>query len=61
MEIPVIDRSELTGNYDFKLTWDQSDQARNRANLEEALYDQLGLELVPTNMPIKMLVVEKAE
>jgi uncharacterized protein (TIGR03435 family) len=29
-------------------------------NLKQALLDQLGLELVPTNMPIEMLVVEKA-
>jgi uncharacterized protein (TIGR03435 family) len=29
--------------------------------LKHALLDQLGLELVPTNMPIEMLVVEKAK
>jgi uncharacterized protein (TIGR03435 family) len=29
--------------------------------LKQALADQLGLELVPTNMPIEMLVVEKAQ
>jgi hypothetical protein len=29
--------------------------------MKEALLNQLGLELVPTNMPIKMLVVEKAQ
>jgi len=32
----------------------------NFENLRQALLDQLGLELVATNMPIEMLVVEKA-
>jgi uncharacterized protein (TIGR03435 family) len=34
---------------------------RDPAGLKQALLDQLGLELVPTNMPIEMLVVEKAK
>jgi uncharacterized protein (TIGR03435 family) len=29
-------------------------------SLKQALLGQLGLELVPTNMPIEMLVVDKA-
>jgi hypothetical protein len=29
--------------------------------LQQVLLDQLGLELVPTNMPVEMLVVEKAK
>jgi len=29
--------------------------------LKQAVLDQLGLELVPTNMPIEMLAVEKAQ
>jgi hypothetical protein len=60
LEIPVIDRSGLTGNYDFKLIYDPG-RAKYKESLKQALYDQLGFELVPTNMPYEMLVVEKAE
>jgi uncharacterized protein (TIGR03435 family) len=66
--IPVIDRTDLTNRYDFNFTWDEygkkvGNQYPNYPNLEglkQVLLDQLGLELVPTNMPIEMLVVEKA-
>lgn len=53
-EIPVIDRTDLSGNFDIELRWRDSDE------LKQKLADQLGLELIPTNMPIEMLVVEKA-
>jgi uncharacterized protein (TIGR03435 family) len=66
--IPIIDRTSLTNRYDFNFTWDEygkkvGNQYLNYPNLEglkQVLLDQLGLELVPTNMPIEMLVVEKA-
>ena len=66
--IPVIDQTGLTNHYDFDLTWDEYGQKigdsfpdyPNLDGLKQALGDQLGLELVPTNMPIEMLVVEKA-
>ena len=32
----------------------------NPEGLKQAVFDQLGLEIIPTNMPIEMLVVEKA-
>jgi uncharacterized protein (TIGR03435 family) len=67
--IPIIDRTSLTNRYDFNFTWDEygkkvGNQYLNYPNLEglkQVLLDQLGLELVPTNMPIEMLVVEKAQ
>ena len=58
--LPVIDQTGLTNRYDINLTWNQSDHKRsNPDGLKQALLDQLGLELVLTNMPIEMLVVEK--
>jgi uncharacterized protein (TIGR03435 family) len=58
---PVIDQTGLTNRYDIDLNWDETDfHHPNLDALKLALLDQLGLELVPTNMPIEMLVVEKA-
>jgi uncharacterized protein (TIGR03435 family) len=61
---PVIDRTGLTGNYDFTLDWpkplgylSQDGQATLKTNLNT----ELGLELVPTNLPVEMLIVEKAK
>jgi uncharacterized protein (TIGR03435 family) len=59
--VPVIDGTGLTNLYDFDLKCSQADlKNRNWDKVNRAL-DPLGLELVPTNMPIKMLVVEKAK
>ncbi len=59
---PVIDQTGITNHFDIDLTWDELDyQHPNLENLKQVLVDQLGLELVPTNMPIEMLVVGKAE
>ena len=61
-KIPVIDQTDLSKQYDFYLTWDEKDRDHlNSAGLQRALLDQLGLELVPTNIPIEMLVVEKVK
>jgi uncharacterized protein (TIGR03435 family) len=51
---PVENHTRLTGYYDLK--WEFSTDGLQQAELEN-----LGLELVPTNMPIEMLVVEKAK
>jgi uncharacterized protein (TIGR03435 family) len=62
--LPIIDETGLTNRYDFSFTGpvfrDNDGEAHNRIT-SEALLDQLGLELVPTNMPIEMLVVEKVK
>jgi len=61
--LPVIDETGLTGNFDIHLKWDDGPETQpdNLENLSQALRDQLGLELVPSREPIKMLVVEKAK
>jgi len=55
---PVIDQTGLTQNFDINLKWNRNDPQHD--SLKQALLDKLGLELVPTNMPVEMLVVEKA-
>jgi uncharacterized protein (TIGR03435 family) len=60
-QLPVIDRTGVTASFDINLTWDEREDQKNLDGLKQALLDQLGLELVPTNMPVEMLVVEKAK
>jgi uncharacterized protein (TIGR03435 family) len=43
----------------LKWRWQEGESAKEA--LKQAVLDQLGLELVPTNMPIEMLVVEKVK
>ena len=62
---PVLDKTGLTGKYDFKLTWaaglntSRDDAAAPSAYT--ALQDQLGLRLEPQRAPIEVLVVDNAE
>lgn len=53
--IPVLDQTSLAGRYDFDFGWDQT----NLDTLKQALQDKLGLELVPAEMPVEILVVER--
>jgi RNA polymerase sigma factor (sigma-70 family) len=70
--IPVINQTGLTNRYGFTLSWNSYSGPYFTLNgvkhaiptldrLKQALPDQLGLELVPTNMPVQMLVVGKAD
>jgi uncharacterized protein (TIGR03435 family) len=58
--LPVVNQTGLTNLYDFELRWDFREPQYSRSNLKQALTDQLGLELVPANLPVQMLVIEKA-
>ncbi len=58
---PVIDETELTQSYSGSLKWNsQSDKAAELKEIQNALSDQLGLELVPSRQTIETLIVEKA-
>jgi uncharacterized protein (TIGR03435 family) len=60
--VPVINQTKLTNSFDFNISWNASEGGYSNLNgFKQALTDQLGLELVPTNMPIEMLIVTKAE
>ena len=61
-KIPIINQTGLMNNFDFEISWDDYQGGYPNLNgLKQALPNQLGLELLPTNMPIEMLVVEKAK
>ena len=55
--IVVVDQTQMKGDYNIDFQWD----GRTREGLEKALLDQAGLELIHTNQPVRMLLVEKAK
>lgn len=56
----VVDRTGLTGIYDFTLTWSASKDGSG-PTLFQALEDQLGLKLEPTNGPVEVLIIDHVE
>jgi uncharacterized protein (TIGR03435 family) len=54
---PGIDKTGLTGEYDFKLAWDEA----NGPDLSTALREQLGLRMESEKVPISTFVVDSAE
>ena len=53
---PVIDETGYSGNYNVKLAWHGG-----KEELQKAILDQWGMDLIPTNMPIEKLIVEKTK
>ena len=66
LHTPVMADDDLGYKYDVEFKCEEfkheaSPQSKvDVNNINDAMLDQLGLELVPTNMPIEMLIVEKA-
>jgi hypothetical protein len=54
---PVIDKTGLTGDYDFTLAWDET----NGPSLTTALQEQLGLKFEPDKVPVTILVIDSAQ
>jgi uncharacterized protein (TIGR03435 family) len=72
LDRPVVDKTGLTGRYDFDLEWAQDESQfdggvaaapadASAAPLFTAIQQQLGLRLVATRGPADALVVDKAE
>ena len=60
--VPIIDQTGATKRYSIDIKWEElGGQDTEHKVLQQVLLNQLGLELVPTNMPIEMLVVEKVK
>jgi RNA polymerase sigma factor (sigma-70 family) len=55
---PIITGPGFLGKYDFAFQWQDSQQKATAVTQE---LEQAGLELVPTNMPIEMLVVKQSK
>jgi uncharacterized protein (TIGR03435 family) len=65
---PVNDKTGLTGKYYFHLkTWQvkASDRKDDETNpwppLETAIYDELGLKVVPSHGPVRYLIIDHIE
>jgi uncharacterized protein (TIGR03435 family) len=54
---PVVDKTELDGEYDVTLNWDEDEGPTLRTALEE----QLGLRLDPQKVPVSLFVIESAQ
>jgi len=66
-DVPVFDQTQLTDfsgfdlRFDFDLNCTDSDLKNHDWKAVNQALGNLGLELVPTNLPLKVLVVEKAK
>ena len=58
---PVIDGTGLSNTFDFDLNCSEADLVNRDLDAVNQALGPLGLELIPTNMPIEMLVVEKVK
>ena len=65
MDLPVVDRTGLTGAFNLKLEWmpetSKPDPTDSRPSVFTALQQQLGLRLESRKTPIEMLVIDHAE
>jgi len=59
LNVPVIERTGLTKNYDLDLEWQPRPGQSEKDAVKQMLLDQLGLELVPSREPVELLVVER--
>jgi uncharacterized protein (TIGR03435 family) len=58
----VVNKTGLTGKYDFTLNWRSSDQADTTApSIFTAIQEQLGLKLESTKGPVEVLVIDHIE
>lgn len=68
LDRPVLDRTGLTGVYDFRLEWSGEEQSADRTtatnpsgpSIFTAVQDQLGLKLESTKAPVEFFVIEQA-
>jgi uncharacterized protein (TIGR03435 family) len=54
---PVVDKTGLTGEYDFKLCWNDTDGP----SLFSAVQEQLGLKFESQKVPVSFVIIESAQ
>ena len=59
--VPVIDQTGLTNRVVLNLQWKKNEGETQKDTVMRVVSSELGLEFVPTNAPIEMLVVEKVK
>ena len=62
----VVDKTGLTGNYEFTLRWDARPPGSpptddDRPSVFTALQEQLGLKLEPDRAPLRVLIIDRIE
>jgi uncharacterized protein (TIGR03435 family) len=58
---PIVDKTGLTGFYDFTLEWSVNDAQDSAApSIFTAVQEQLGLKLEPSRAPLEVLVIDHA-
>jgi uncharacterized protein (TIGR03435 family) len=66
---PIVDRTGLTGRFDFTIEWRPESTAAaalgadepQAATFEEALKEQLGMKLTPIKAPLDVMVIDRVE
>lgn len=61
LQRPVVDRTGISGEFDFKIDYAVEGHSEEGPSLFTALQEQLGLRLRATKGPVESLVIEKAE
>jgi uncharacterized protein (TIGR03435 family) len=59
--MPIIDETDNTNRYSIDIRWTENLADPEHTALQKVMREQLGLVLVPTNMPIQMLIVDKVK
>jgi len=59
--VPVLDKTGLAISFDFNLDCPRADLKNQDLDMANRALDELGLELVRTNVTVNMLVVEKTK
>jgi bla regulator protein BlaR1 len=57
----VIDRTGLTGRFDFEFAWSTGDLGADAPTIFTALTERLGLKLEPARGPVEVLVIDSVE